>query len=225
MPYLIAIIFVFWIVSQITWGFIISVVAVLVALLATFMTWAFVAGHREQETLQAKIKARQVSLESAEQKVSDIVAQQIGVLANRRMQLIRVDPYGNLKTAAWQKELRYFFATKVRPALTDDEFEALDHWSLRAGIKRLIDDPVAAYRVTRLLPAAFPTGTTPVEFEGFCAETLERFGWTASTTKGPTSLPPKTAASLSCNASCTPALSETRLSRRSWAPSSSMRPI
>ncbi|TNC49029.1 restriction endonuclease [Rubellimicrobium rubrum] len=183
MLYLVAFFLVVWLVSQITWGFVISVGAVFVGLLAILLGWGFVASRRE-EVLQAKIKARQVSLESADRKVSGIVAQQLDALANRRMQLIRVDPYGNLKTAAWQKELRYFFDTKVRPALTDDEFEALDHWSLRAGLKRLIDDPVAAHRVTRTLPAALPAGTTPIEFEELCAETLERFGWTASTTKG-----------------------------------------
>src|SRR6516164_10835082 len=66
---------------------------------------------------------RQIS--GARAKVTALVAEHLETLARRRLTLVKVDAYGIVDDAKWQKEFRYFVEKVVLPRLTPQERRAI----------------------------------------------------------------------------------------------------
>lgn len=124
------------------------------------------------------------SLKSAEKKISGLVKNHLKALADRRDTLVRVDHYGIVDGADWNKELQHFVDKVIRPVLTDEEAQAVARAGLSQVSQRLIEEPVARHCERRPSPARVPEDMSALDFEGLCAAVLRRNGWNASTTKG-----------------------------------------
>jgi restriction system protein len=123
-----------------------------------------------------RISTRNAVLE----KTGALIDQHGIALARRRAQLARKDPYGKLQTEKWQREIDYFIANHIEPALTADERASL--LRNRHEVADLIERQVAAAARDQPPHAAFTDDMTPADFELFCAETLCEAGWDARVT-------------------------------------------
>ena len=126
----------------------------------------------------------QLSLVSAEYKIKELVKEHLGTLARRRASTVRVDHYGVVEAANWQKEVQHFVDKVVLPVLSDAEVAAVHGEGLNSVFQRLIETPVAAHQDALKGTRSDIEGLSPFEFEQWCADELEAYGWSATLTKG-----------------------------------------
>jgi restriction system protein len=115
---------------------------------------------------------------SALAKAGAVIEQHVEPLMRRRAQLVRSDAYGKLQLDKWAKEMDYFVANHIAPALTPDEMSAL--LARRVSITRMVAERIEAKK--RPLFPEFSNNLTPADFEMFCAEQLRLSGWDARVT-------------------------------------------
>jgi restriction system protein len=115
------------------------------------------------------------------EKANDLIEQKADLLAKRRAQLVRQDPYGKPLLDKWHAEIDYFIAEHIRPRLSVKQQSILERE--RGEIVRLI--MLCAENQTERSPVfkAFSETMTPTEFEAFCAEQLQVSGWDARLTR------------------------------------------
>jgi len=119
---------------------------------------------------------------SVNRRVDTLFREHVDALVRRRRHLYRYDAYGTPITAAWHKEIDYFMATIVRPALPKrllGAFERLhrDSWNrLDAQVTRLQDER------DRSVPDLVEGSGE--EFEHYCAALLAQRGWQTEVTQG-----------------------------------------
>lgn len=150
-----------------------SILFVIVTFVVVMFFWA-----------DASLKKEAAALASAEQKIKNLVEEHLETLANRHDTLVRVDRYGVVDGADWNKEVQHFADKVVRPALTDSEAQSLANAGLSTVMQRHLEEQVARYCEHREGVNTIADDTSPIDFEGMCAAALRRAGWNASTTKG-----------------------------------------
>ncbi|MBX5454145.1 MAG: restriction endonuclease [Acidobacteriia bacterium] len=114
------------------------------------------------------------------EKVRAATDQQLEPLLRRRAQLVRLDPYGKPQHDKWAKEINYFIAQHIQPALTASEKASLAR--NHTEVFQLIDQRVVTAQREQPGFQTFSDDMTPAEFETFCAEELRRAGWDARVT-------------------------------------------
>jgi restriction system protein len=144
-----------------------TIVSIAVAILAFWALLAVLRGLRQ--------------IVAARGKISGLVAEHLETLARRRLTLVKIDPYGIVDDAKWQKEFRYFVDKVVLPRLSPQERTAI-LFRREALFEELIAQPVA--QRTRELEAslAMSTDMSPAEFEHWCSTALHAAGWKARPT-------------------------------------------
>lgn len=129
-------------------------------------------------------KQAQSDLASATAKTERVVSEHLVTLANRRDALLRVDHYGVVEGKSWNKEVQHFIDKVVLPTLSEKEREVIVAGGINQFFQPLIEDRLSEFCASRTIADEIPLGTTPVEFEGMCAQVLRECGWQASTTSG-----------------------------------------
>lgn len=128
---------------------------------------------------KALIRPPQVR-KAALMRVDAVIEQHMDALVRRRAQLVRSDPYGKLQRETWVKEIEYFVAHHLRPALSTAELSALV--SGHISLPRIVDARVEGTANSRPVFQQFSKDLTPTDFELFCAEQLKTCGWNARVT-------------------------------------------
>jgi restriction system protein len=142
---------------------------VLIAL-AVLVFWALLALVRA---------LRQVA--GARAKIASLVGEHLETLARRKLTLVKIDPYGIVDDAKWQKEFRYFVERVVLPQLSAEERAAI-LFRRDALLRELIGAPVEL-RVQELKASlALSKDMSPTEFEHWCSTALLAAGWKARPT-------------------------------------------
>ena len=116
--------------------------------------------------------------------IKRIVKSHLEKLARRRLALVRIDQYGVVESAAWNKEVQYFIDKVIRPELTEAEANSLVGDDIfTATFQTLIDEPVSrkADQIERNMQ--FSETMSPTEFEKWCALELEKQGWSCLITR------------------------------------------
>jgi hypothetical protein len=125
-------------------------------------------------------------------KISAILNKHADVLIEKRRHLIFKNEYGVYEVDKWNKELNKFFKMLVVPSLSEAEAEFVR----LLGKERVLNKIEAAFENQQLIHRRLhgekdanrqplhTTPMTPIEFEAFCAKSIEQFGWKAETTKG-----------------------------------------
>ena len=147
---------------------------------SSVVTFVFVVGV--VPLIVAIIHSKRVSdaRKSARLKASNIVNDKLENLTRRRAQLVRQDAYGTPILDKWTKEVDYFIESYIFPTLTSRERP-----HLQAEQQQLVDfiNQCAEARMKEEpVFKAFSDEMTPSQFEGFCAEQLQRAGWNAQVT-------------------------------------------
>ena len=122
---------------------------------------------------------RQIS--GARAKVTALVAEHLETLARRRLTLVKVDAYGIVDDAKWQKEFRYFVEKVVLPRLTPQERRAI-LFRREAVLHELVALPVARRTAELEASLAMSKDISPAEFEHWCSTALHAAGWKARAT-------------------------------------------
>lgn len=140
-------------------GFTVSVLAILFVI-------AKYVGHRNAK--------------SAGQLVKQQAKSHLGTLARKRSQLISKDEYGRVKRDPWDREITMFLNEIVKPSMSPGEQKALV--SSFADAMQFVDELAEREQTKRVGAIEYRDDLSPKEFEVFCAETLNRQGWTARAT-------------------------------------------
>jgi hypothetical protein len=133
----------------------------------------------------------------------DIIAQHVETLSIKRNQMVTVDDYGVEDDAKWLKEKEYFLtkvaALQIEQNLTGSDLfgtlGSIDSLSrniesfFESGYKQravdeMIENAVATYRDQQGAPAVpYDDSMSGLEYEQFCAQILQRWGWDARVTQ------------------------------------------
>ncbi|MFC3692235.1 MULTISPECIES: restriction endonuclease [Methylopilaceae] len=98
---------------------------------------------------------------------------------------MRIDEYGVIHDAAWQKEWRYFVEKVIHAKLNDKERNAFDAMQRQplANFKDTIIAPIVKRAEEIAANSAIPDFMTPTGFEQWCQRRLQKQGWIAITTQ------------------------------------------
>jgi HJR/Mrr/RecB family endonuclease len=110
-------------------------------------------------------------------RVDAITDSHMEALIRQQRMLIRTDAYGKPVTDKWVKELGYFVSAVIMPELTERQRKSLDKSETRNRVWQRVNNAVSQTLSNTALPIS-----TPAEFEMYCAETLQRHGWTVERT-------------------------------------------
>jgi restriction system protein len=160
-----------WLIAQIisSRGFLETIGVIIV--LGGAVTIAFIAISRYRRTAISKALC---------QKAQSIIEAKLNPLVVKRAQLVWPDAYGRPQMEKWTKEKDRFISQQIEPALSHSEGIALGRD--RTTIANLIEARVAMATQDRPVLREFSDDMTPAEFETFCAEELDRAGWSARVT-------------------------------------------
>jgi restriction system protein len=123
---------------------------------------------------------RQRARERVLRRFDALVAAHLPALRRRRRQLVRVDDYGVVDRARWERELGYFLDRVVPASLGVGEVRHIRERPER--FRARLEAAVAAEEPEPAAEARFQRVRTGSEFELFCAQELERWGWRVSHT-------------------------------------------
>jgi restriction system protein len=107
-----------------------------------------------------------------------IISEQAPAIARRRVQLIYTDHYGVEKLDKWEKEKLYIASSVINPKLQAEGFGSLPNQFLLP----LIEHAVCSVEITKEV-ADFTKVSTGIQYEQYCAQTLQEVGWNAQLTK------------------------------------------
>lgn len=114
------------------------------------------------------------------ERVDAITDTHINALVRQQMIHARTDAYGKPIVDRWLKEVEYFVANHVRPALTASQQGLLNRE--KTAVVYRIWQRVTTAAIQRPVSVTIPAVRTPAEFEVYCAETLRAHGWAVTRT-------------------------------------------
>lgn len=136
------------------------------------------------------IRSEKRVMQSAREKVVAAADRHIYILAQKRLQLTRMNAYSVVDIKAWNKEINYFFINVIEPTLTEREKSMLRS-SVRSP-RPVVISPIAAELIEKLIgersikteePNEYDPSMGPIEYEVFCAQILDRAGWSTQMTQ------------------------------------------
>lgn len=176
-----------WIFSQPAfWAVAGSLLLLLVVLALWSGTRDKTAAAARQELEKTEIRERRANWEAQSAEATEVfwavVEGHLDELGRARRQSIRKDRYGVEHMEGWRRELEYFMAHVVLPALSKFPSALIED----VVTKETNSLETRLIRRSALLdvPADICGDMSPTDYERHCAELLTRAGWDARTTKG-----------------------------------------
>ncbi|MBG0793983.1 restriction endonuclease [Methylocystis sp. H62] len=94
---------------------------------------------------------------------------------------MQLDPYGNLKPEKWLKEIDYFISNNLFLGL-DSDYDRFVAAERAPELTDYVESTVASKTELEPRHQAFRDEMTPIDYEHYCAEELNRSGWDARVT-------------------------------------------
>jgi len=104
-------------------------------------------------------------------RLDELVDKHISALALKRQQTIQIDAYGRVDKSRWKQEINYFFANIVLEKIKIPEDQ---HDSFLRYLEKSLEKKTAA---TLKSNDVFRQECSPLEYEYFCGNALQKAGW------------------------------------------------
>lgn len=113
-----------------------------------------------------------------------LVDENMKVLVRKRAQTVRTNDYGNTVYKNWEKEITYFINNVIEPELDKYQYASLYRdMNLEYITYEIIDEKVQATQANYESSFKYHDSMSPIDFEHFCANELNKQGWKAQVTK------------------------------------------